>query len=190
MPDLCARTTRTRPLPASSAKAIFLDRDGVLNRERGDYTWLPADFDILPGVPDALRRLHAAGYRLIVITNQAGVTKGLYTLADVDACHQKLQAACGGLIDAFYVAPGWPTVSETLSRKPDSLLLERALARFGLDPARCWMLGDRARDIEAGQRVGVRTVRIGEETAPGETPPDAHAPDLVAAAAVVLAEAG
>ncbi|RYU78484.1 D-glycero-alpha-D-manno-heptose-1,7-bisphosphate 7-phosphatase [Hymenobacter persicinus] len=150
--------------PVSAAepqKAVFLDRDGVLNLEIGDYVWRPADFVVIDGVPAALARLKAAGYRLIVVTNQAGIAKGLYSAADVAACHQKLQDTCGGLIDAFYFAPGHPSVSETLSRKPGSLLLEKGLARFRLDPAQCWMLGDRARDLEAGARAGVRGLLIG-----------------------------
>jgi D-glycero-D-manno-heptose 1,7-bisphosphate phosphatase len=151
--------------PASAAaateKAVFLDRDGVLNHEIGDYVWRPEDFVVIDGVPGALARLKAAGYRLIVVTNQAGIAKGLYTAADVAACHQKLQQACGGLIDAFYFAPGHPSVSESLLRKPESLMLEKGLARFHLDPARCWMLGDRARDLEAGARAGVRGLLIG-----------------------------
>ena len=181
------------PKLETSQRAVFLDRDGVLNEERGDYTCRLEDFRVLPDVPTALRRLHAAGYRLIVITNQAGVAKGLYSLADVAACHAKLQAAVGGLIDAFYVAPGYPAVSESLGRKPGSLLLERAMARFSLNPAQCWLVGDRGRDIEAGQRVGARTVRV---VAPGETvgsdEPTANlrAANLGEAAALILREAG
>ena len=170
-------------------KAVFLDRDGVLNRERGDYTWRPADFEVLPDVPAALAALHAEGYRLIVITNQAGVAKGLYTLADVAACHAKLQGAVGGLIDAFYVAPGYPAVSESLGRKPGTLLLERAIARFGLDPAQCWLIGDRGRDIAAGRGVGVRTVRVGPLDAADEVPvADFYAADLGAATDLILRE--
>lgn len=167
-------------------KAVFLDRDGVLNEERGDYTWRLEDFRVLPGVPGALRRLHAAGYRLIVITNQAGVTKGLYTMADVRACHAKLQAACDGLLDAFYVAPGWPAASESLGRKPGSLLLEKALARFRLDPAQCWMVGDRGRDVAAGRRVGARTIRVGPPNPLDGPPADFAVADLVAAADLIL----
>lgn len=170
-------------------KAVFLDRDGVLNEERGDYTWRPEDFRVLPDVPEALRRLRAAGYRLIVITNQAGVTKGLYTLADVRVCHDKLQATCDGLLDAFYIAPGWPTVSETLSRKPGSLLLERAIARFHLDPAQCWMVGDRGRDIAAGRRVGVRTIRVGAPNPLDGPEADFFVTGLGAAADIILAGA-
>ncbi|OON68429.1 D-glycero-alpha-D-manno-heptose-1,7-bisphosphate 7-phosphatase [Hymenobacter sp. CRA2] len=144
-------------------KAVFLDRDGVLNAEIGHYVWRPEEFQVLPDVPAALQRLHAAGYRLIVVTNQAGIAKGLYTRTDMDACHQKLQQACGGLIDAFYFAPGHPSVSQSLSRKPDSLMLEKAMARFGVDAAQCWLVGDRARDLQAAAKVGVRAILVGHE---------------------------
>ena len=167
----------------SRGKAVFLDRDGVLNEEIGDYVWQPADFVVLPGVAESLARLKAAGYFLIVVTNQAGIAKGLYTPTDVAACHAKLQAACANAIDAFYFAPGHPSVSESLSRKPDSLMLEKGLARFNLDPARCWIVGDRLRDLEAGAKAGVRGILVGDTEA---QPNLLHAPDLVGAAHIIL----
>ncbi|MBC7447023.1 MAG: HAD family hydrolase [Hymenobacteraceae bacterium] len=178
------------PYPAAGPhRAVFLDRDGVLNRERGDYTWRVEDFEVLPDVPDALARLHAAGFRLVVVTNQAGVAKGLYSLQEVDDCHQKLQAAVGGLIDAFYVAPNYPAVSESLGRKPGALLLEKAIARFELDPAQCWFVGDRGRDMAAGQRVGVRTIRVGAvEVADNAPRADFYAVNLGEATDLMLAE--
>ena len=167
-------------------KAVFLDRDGVLNREIGDYVWEVEKFEVLPGVPESLGRLKAAGYYLVVVTNQAGIAKGLYTAADVQACHQKLQQACHGALDALYFAPGHPSISESLRRKPDSLMLEQAVARFRLDTARCWLVGDRLRDLQAGARVGVRGVLVGEEEAAGFQP---RVPDLVAATNLILATA-
>lgn len=142
-------------------RAIFLDRDGVLNEEMGDYVWTPARFRICPGVPASVARLKAAGYYLIVITNQAGIAKGLYTSADVLACHDILQQACSYQLDALYFAPSHPSVSESILRKPDSGMLEKAVARFQLDPARCWLVGDRARDLEAGARLGVPGILVG-----------------------------
>ncbi|UYZ63481.1 D-glycero-alpha-D-manno-heptose-1,7-bisphosphate 7-phosphatase [Hymenobacter weizhouensis] len=170
--------------PAATNKAVFLDRDGVLNREIGDYVWEPDKFIVLPGVPEALARLKQAGYYLIVVTNQAGIAKGLYTAANVQACHAKLQHACGDLLDALYYAPSHPSVSESLLRKPDSLMLEKALARFRLDPAQCWIVGDRLRDLEAGARVGVRGILVGHTEAGTQAP---WAADLRAAAELVVA---
>lgn len=166
-------------------KAVFLDRDGVLNAERGEYTFLPEEFEILPGVPEALHLLKAHGYRLIVVTNQAGIARGLYTKAHVLACHEKLQQACNHAIDALYFAPQHPSVSESLSRKPDSLMLEKALARFELVPEKCWLVGDRLRDLEAGARVGVKGILVESET---EMPAEIKVKDLLAAAHYILAQ--
>ncbi len=164
-------------------KAIFLDRDGVLNVETGDYVWQPDRFIVSPGVPGALARLKAAGYYLVVVTNQAGIAKGLYTAADVQACHAKLQAACGHALDALYFSDSHPSVSESIFRKPDSGMLEKAIARFGLDPVRCWIVGDRLRDMDAGARLGVRGVLVGRTEAADFTP---HVADLSAAADFIL----
>src|SRR5919107_6055540 len=97
-------------------KAVFLDRDGVLNDEIGDYVWKLEDFTVSPGVPESLARLKAAGYYLIVVTNQAGIAKKLYTADAVHECHAKLQAECNGLIDALYFSDAHPSVSESILR--------------------------------------------------------------------------
>jgi D-glycero-D-manno-heptose 1,7-bisphosphate phosphatase len=169
--------------PPAREKAVFLDRDGVLNYEMGHYVWRLDEFVIADGVPESLARLKAAGYRLIVVTNQAGIAKGLYTAQQVHACHQKLQQACGNAIDAFYFASGHPDVSESLMRKPDSLMLEKAMARFRIDPARSWIVGDRLRDLQAGAKVGVRGILVGEGE---ETRPELYATDLRAATDLIL----
>lgn len=165
-------------------KAIFLDRDGVLNQERGDYTWKVSDFEVCPGVPEALALLKQNGYYLIVVTNQAGIAKGLYTKADVLACHQKLQEACGNAIDQLYMAPSHPSKSESLARKPDSLMLEKGIAKFTLDPAQCWLIGDRMRDIQAAAKVGVKAILVGEEHPAGTY--HLQQTDLLAAAKFIV----
>ncbi|MGV3505576.1 MAG: D-glycero-alpha-D-manno-heptose-1,7-bisphosphate 7-phosphatase [Adhaeribacter sp.] len=168
-------------------KCVFLDRDGVLNQEMGDYTYRTEDFIVIPGVVQALQDLKSQGYLLVVVTNQAGIAKGLYTRQHVKACHQKLQEACGHLIDALYYAPSHPSVSASLSRKPGSLMLERALARFYIDPAASWMVGDRLRDIAAAQQAGVAGILVGDQdSAPAGVP---QVPDLAAAARYILAQA-
>jgi D-glycero-D-manno-heptose 1,7-bisphosphate phosphatase len=83
------------------------------------------------------------------------------------ACHQKLQVACNSLIDAMYYAPSHPKYSESLSRKPDSLMLERAIAKYNIDPAQSWMIGDSHRDLEAAEKVGVRSIIVGDKYKPG-----------------------
>lgn len=141
-------------------KCVFLDRDGVLNQDHGDYTWRLDDFVILPGVGEALKKLKDAGYLLIVITNQAGIAKGLYGHEDVKACHDKLQKETGSLIDAFYYSPYHPSVNESIGRKPDTLLFEKGIARFDIDSTQSWMVGDRGRDMEAGKKMGLKTIFI------------------------------
>jgi len=166
-------------------RAIFLDRDGVLNDELGDYVWTPERFCISAGVPESLARLKAAGYYLIVVTNQAGIAKGLYGRADVLACHELLQQASGYKLDALYFSENHPSVSESIFRKPDSGMLEKAIARFRLDPARCWIVGDRARDLEAGAKVGVRGILVGHTEAVGYAPTVAS---LIEATELIISE--
>ncbi len=141
-------------------KAIFLDRDGVLNEEIGDYVWEDEKFIIPEGVPEALQQLKAAGFFLIVVTNQGGIEKGLYTSADVKRLHETLHKACGGLLDALYYAPHHRTKTLSLLNKPDSLMLEKGIARFNIDPAQSWIVGDAERDMEAGYRVGVKGILV------------------------------
>ena len=112
-------------------KAIFLDRDGVLNDELGHYVFNINEFVVSEGVPEALRHLKDKGYYLIVVTNQAGIAKGKYTGELVDECHKVLQEKSGDIIDAFYFSSSHPDYdTETLLRKPDSLMIEKAAARF------------------------------------------------------------
>ena len=166
-------------------KCVFLDRDGVLNEERGDYTYLPDDFRIIPGVPEALELLKANKFRLVVVTNQGGMAKGLFTKKEMQACHEKLMAACPGCLDAIYYAPAHPSVSASLARKPDSLMLEKAIARFNLDVAQSWLVGDQPRDLAAARKVGVKAIWINSSSEPT---PDGilRAPDLLAATALIL----
>jgi len=141
-------------------KCIFLDRDGVLNLDRNTYTYKIEDFEILPGTLESLQKLKEAGFLLVVITNQAGIAKGLYTPDEVRACHDYLQSQTQHAIDAFYYSPYHPSVTESLSRKPGSLMFEKAIARFKITPAGSWMIGDKERDIIPAKKFGISTVRI------------------------------
>ncbi len=141
-------------------KAIFLDRDGVLNVDRGDYTYCIEDFQVMPHAKEVLTELKAKGFKLIVITNQAGIAKGIYTPSEMNACHAFLQEKVGHLIDYFYFAPDHPQFSASLSRKPGSLLFEKAISRFDLDAAECWMVGDQERDLIPAKKLGMRTIFI------------------------------
>ncbi len=144
-------------------RAVFFDRDGVINVDRNDYTYRLSDFELMPNIIDVMHTLKEKGFLLIVITNQSGISQGLYTDKEVDDLHAHFQTLSGHLIEAFYHAPGHPSVSETLSRKPDSLLFEKAIAKFDIDPARSWMIGDKERDLIPAKKWGIRTVLLGEE---------------------------
>jgi D-glycero-D-manno-heptose 1,7-bisphosphate phosphatase len=155
-------------------KCIFLDRDGVLNVERGDYTYLPEDFVIAEGVPEAVRKIKEAGYLAVVVTNQAGISKGLYTRRQMEVCHDILMEKTDRLIDKIYYSPYHPSYSASLSRKPETVMLEKAMAKYDIDASNSWLVGDRARDIDCGQRMGLKTALITENQL------DRCHPDLVA----------
>ncbi|MFN0032472.1 MAG: D-glycero-alpha-D-manno-heptose-1,7-bisphosphate 7-phosphatase [Flavobacteriales bacterium] len=142
-------------------KAIFFDRDGVINHDPGDYTMSLAGFHILPTVTDALKMATDAGFKVIVITNQGGIVKGLYTADEVEKMHSHLRSVCekaGVEITRIYYSPHHPDFGNSLSRKPQPLLMQRALARYDLDPSQCVMIGDRERDVQCANAAGVRGV--------------------------------
>lgn len=143
-------------------KAVFLDRDGVLNEERGDYTFRLEDFIICNGVKEALEMLKNAGFLLIVITNQGGIDKGLYSKKEVLACHQHLQEQTGNLIDDLYYSPYHSDFNNSLSRKPQTLMIEKAIAKYNINPACSFMVGDSLRDMQAAAKLGIKCIKIGE----------------------------
>jgi len=145
-------------------KAIFLDRDGTINNNCDHYyIWRKEELLLNPGVGEALAELKSRGYMLIVITNQGGISKGEFGAEDVDALHDHLRfllAKEGVSLDEIYYCPHHPKVESCLCRKPQPLMIEKALARFGIDPLSSWMIGDAERDIEAGKAAGLRTILI------------------------------
>ena len=146
-----------------SEKCVFLDRDGVLNKDHVDYSYRLSRFHVLPGVPDALYQLKTAGYRLVVVTNQSGISQGIYTIRQMEICHIFLQNSCDHVIDHVYFSPYHPSVTASLGRKPGTLMFEKAIAKFDIDVKRSWMIGDRGRDIIPARAVGVKTMQIGNE---------------------------
>jgi D-glycero-D-manno-heptose 1,7-bisphosphate phosphatase len=141
-------------------KCIFLDRDGVLNQEK-EYITTKEEFIIREGVIEGLQILKKAGYLLIVVTNQAGIAKGLYQEQVVRDLHEILQNECGGVIDDLYFAKHHPDyTSNSLLRKPDSLMLEKAMAKYAIDAHSSYMVGDAERDMKAGKKAGVKTIHI------------------------------
>ena len=166
---------------------IFLDRDGVLNKENPKYTFRVEEFEILPGVLEAISVLKDAGFLLVVVTNQSGIAQGIYTEAQMKACHDYLQQACGHCIDHFYFCPHHPTVTVSLARKPGTLMFEKAIAKFNIDVTASWMVGDRGRDIIPARKLGIRTVQIGDEVEP-ENKADFAVSGLLEAANIILSK--
>lgn len=136
-------------------KIVFLDRDGVLNVERGHYVYQDQDFEIAAGVAVGLKKLKAAGYILVVVTNQGGIGKGLYTTERVTELHDRIQQVCNYALDELYFSPYYDDQSRSLMRKPDSLMIERGLAKFDGDPTQSWIIGDAERDLVAGVKAGL-----------------------------------
>lgn len=147
-------------------RCVFLDRDGVLNKDNPAYTYKVENFEILPGVVEAIALLKDAGFILVVVTNQSGIAQHIYTESQMKECHDYLQLACGNRIDHFYFCPHHPSVTASLARKPGTLMFEKAIAKFNIDVSASWMVGDRGRDIIPARGLRISTIQIGHEIEP------------------------
>jgi D-glycero-D-manno-heptose 1,7-bisphosphate phosphatase len=146
-------------------KAVFLDRDGVLVRERGAYNYLPEHYFLNKDVCSALKILQENGYLLVVITNQSGISKGIYSISEMHAFNKLLLNDLkkeGIGISEIYFSAYHKEITKSLCNKPGSLMLEKALARFQINPAKSFMIGDKERDIQAAEKVGVKGILIEE----------------------------
>lgn len=140
-------------------RAVFLDRDGTLMEETF-YCSDPAKVRVYAGVGQALRRLKDAGFLAIVITNQSGIGRGLFTEAQYQAVHREMLRQIGDkLIDAAYYCPDLPDVPST-RRKPEPGMVLEAAADFDLDLEQSVFIGDKCIDIECGRRAGTRTIQV------------------------------
>jgi len=191
------------------APAVFLDRDGTLVRDFR-HAADGAAFELLPGVPEALGALQAAGYRLVVASNQSGVARGLYTAAEARGTAMRVAALLrdrGVRLDGYYFCPHYATgrvprfAVACACRKPAPGLLKRAAADLRLDLARSWMIGDTLDDVAAGFAAGAGSILVDVGTLGYGTIADvpealtwnsriAAARNLPHAAAIVLAAAG
>jgi D-glycero-D-manno-heptose 1,7-bisphosphate phosphatase len=178
--------------------AVFLDRDGTINVEKV-YLYRPDDFEFIPGVPAAIRRLNEAGLMVIVVTNQSGIARGYYTLDDVDLLHSYLNNELNkqsAHVDAFYCCPHHPTAGqgeftrECDCRKGRPGMLLQAAEEYTIDLSRSFMIGDKPADIDAGYAAGCRPALVltgygqhAQETIPAEIP---RCTDLTAAVDWVL----
>ncbi|MBQ4404820.1 MAG: HAD family hydrolase [Selenomonadaceae bacterium] len=145
-------------------QAIFFDRDGVLNEEVG-YLWEIEKFRWIDGAREAIKFCNERGILTIVVTNQSGIARGMYTSREVDALHdfmQKSLAEIGAHIDGFYYCPHYPegSVKEFSvacdCRKPKPGMILKACKEFKIQPAQAILFGDSERDIEAAKAAGLR----------------------------------
>jgi D-glycero-D-manno-heptose 1,7-bisphosphate phosphatase len=179
------KSLRLRPRPA-----LFLDRDGVLNRD-GGYTHRTEDLKWISGAIEVVRRANDMGALVIVVTNQAGIAYGYYAEAEVERFHAAMREelhAAGAFIDAFYHCPHHPDATverwrhpDPPDRKPNPGMILRALAEWPIDVSNSFMIGDRESDVEAGARAGLRSLLfIGEDLRVAAEPAFAAMADAVA----------
>lgn len=144
-------------------KCLFLDRDGVINYDPGDYTFQIEKFKILPDVLDVVKTFKEQGYLIIVITNQGGIAKGKYSKEDMLQLHRHMKeefaAHRAALTDIFY-SLHHSDISDSIDRKPNSLMLERAIHLYNIDVKASLMIGDKTSDIQAAEKVGVEGIKI------------------------------
>ncbi len=147
-----------------SNRAVFLDRDGVINVEKG-YLHRVEELEFLPGAAEAIALLKDAGYLVIVVTNQSGVARGYYSLGAVDLLHRHMSeqlAARGAVVDAWYVCPHHPDHGGPCScRKPLPGMILQAAADYRVDLVRSYLIGDKRSDLEAGLAAGCRAILVG-----------------------------
>lgn len=162
------------PPSPTDRRAVFLDRDGTITIDTG-YPSNPDEVELLPGAADGLRALRRRGWRLVLVSNQSGVGRGLITPEQAQAVHDRLVVTLRESeveLDGAYYCPHAPE-DACECRKPRSGLLRRAATELGLDLAGSVMVGDRQSDVEAGRGAGCTTILLG----PGEGDPDLRAAD-------------
>ncbi|MBV8630607.1 MAG: HAD family hydrolase [Silvibacterium sp.] len=187
---------------SAERRAVFLDRDGVINRNvlnpaTGEFEapLTPADFEFVPGALSAMQKLQAAGYLLFLVSNQPNFAKGKSSLHVLKAIHGRLVEGLtrrGIEFARFYYCFHHPGGDGNryarfcLCRKPSPHFLLKAAAQFRIELRGSWMIGDRLTDVECGKFAGAKTVLIAEPPALGSVEPDAIVPDLSAAARLIL----
>lgn len=153
--------SRLTPYGALDGVTVFLDRDGTLNYNPG-YLKVAAELKLLAGVGPALARLKGAGAKLVVVTNQSGVGRGIITLKDLEAIHARLEGILeqeGAALDAIYFCPHHPD-DGCRCRKPNVGMVERAASELQLNLRRSYLIGDHARDIQLAHRVGAKAILL------------------------------
>jgi len=143
-------------------KAVFLDRDGVINENRIDYVKNTNELKIFDFVGSAITELKSMGFLVVVVTNQSAINRGLTTEKLVNEIHDEIQKYLKNyetVIDRFYFCPHKPN-EKCNCRKPRPGLLEKAILEIGIEPNKSWMIGDNDADITAGIEVGCQTIKL------------------------------
>jgi len=188
-------------------RAVFLDRDGTINEEVGYLKSLDM-LKVIPGAGAAIRLLNAAGFKVVIITNQSGVARGYFPESLVNEAHALLTAALrkdGATIDGIYYCPHHPTEGNSKHtiqcdcRKPATGLMDRAARDLDIDLKQSFMVGDKWSDIELGHRAGARSILVRSGFAPDDAgnkrpshveDPDFTAHDLAEAADWIIGQKG
>lgn len=144
-------------------KVVFLDRDGVINNNLLYYTYRCEDFKINNGIIEALKSLSAKGFEFIIITNQSGISKGIYTKKEVENVHgfllNELKKHNLSVLEIYYCTHH-SDVEACLCRKPSPLLIEKAIARFQIDAKHSFFIGDQQRDVETAKAANIAAILI------------------------------
>jgi len=145
-------------------KAIFLDRDGLINDNSiAYYIYKVEDFKLNPGVIECLKIFIQKGYKIIVVTNQGGIAKKIYGNAEVEILNKILKKILAEesieILEILY-CPHHSSISRCICRKPDSLLFEKALAKYHIDPSTSFMIGDSERDIISSEKAGIKGIKV------------------------------
>lgn len=145
-------------------KAIFLDRDGVINSDIGHYyIYKVEDFVINDGIISSLKKFSKAGYKLFIVTNQGGVAKGIYTESDVKKVHAHLRSILekeSVQIEKIYYCPHHESVAPCKCRKPSPYFIKKAIEEYHLDPKKSYMIGDSLRDQQSAEAAGIVGIRV------------------------------
>ncbi len=142
-------------------KAVFLDRDGTINKDKG-YTYKIEDFKFIDGSVSAIRMLNEAGFKVIVITGQSGIGRGYYTVYDMQRVHDHMLLELnknGARVDKIYFCHHAPE-DNCLCRKPSPAMIIKAMKDFRLDPNNCFMVGDKDEDVKAGKAAGCKSILV------------------------------
>lgn len=184
-------------------KVVFLDRDGTINVEK-NYLYRPEDFEFIPGSESAIKLLNDNGFKVVVVTNQAGVARGYYTEEDVKKLHgyiDGLLKKCGAHIDMYIYCPHHPENGigkyrcRCSCRKPGTGMFEKAAGVYDIDMGHSWMVGDNAGDMQSGKKFGLKTILVGtgygeKVMSENKVPFDYYKKDLYEAAEYIVKVSG